>query len=61
MFNFIRKCFDTRTELQIMANDRNLILVGFGDIWTVCNADGKILATASTQVDAIVKAIFCNH
>jgi len=58
MLNLIRKCFDSRTELQKMANDRNLILVGFGGIWTICNADGKILATANNQVDAITQAIF---
>jgi hypothetical protein len=58
MINLIRKCFDSRTELQKLANDRCLILTGYGNEWMVLNADGCILATATNQIAALSTAIF---
>lgn len=58
MINFLFHLFDTRTECQKMASDRNLILTGYGSKWMVLSADGDILSTASTQVSALTKAIF---
>jgi hypothetical protein len=58
MFNLIRKCFDSRSELQQIANDRNLILTGYGNEWLVFNSNGCILATASSQIEVMSIAIF---
>ena len=58
MFNLILKSIDNRSELARFANDRNLHLTGYGSEWTVCDADGQILALASNQVDAMAIAIF---
>lgn len=58
MLHFLYKLFDTRSELQIAANDRNLILTGCANEWMVFDAEGALLACGNTQVNAFTKAIF---
>jgi hypothetical protein len=58
MFNLIRKCFDSRSELQSIANDRNLMLVGCATSWMVLTADGCILSTGTSSMSALTDAIF---
>lgn len=61
MFNFIRKCFDTRTELQKLAHDRNLTLIGCDSNWMVMDANGCILSTSTTATAALSNAIFSGN
>lgn len=58
MFNLIRKCFDNRSQLQQIANDRNLILTGYESDWMVLDANGCILSTGTSSMIALSTAIF---
>lgn len=61
MLNILSKLFDTRSPLQVAANDRNLILTGYDSNWMVLDADGNILSTGSNQADTLAKAIFTGN
>jgi hypothetical protein len=50
--------FDPLSELRQSANDINSILTGYGDKWLVMDANGVILSTATSPVNAVVKAKF---
>jgi hypothetical protein len=50
--------FDPLSELRQAANDINSILTGHDDKWLVMDANGNILSTATSPVNAVVKAKF---
>lgn len=58
MLQLTRKCFDNRSDLQRIANDRNITLVGHGLDWMAFDADGCVLATGSHPVTTLSSAIF---
>ncbi|MGL4617895.1 MAG: hypothetical protein ACRCZS_02385 [Chroococcidiopsis sp.] len=49
----IANLLDPYAHLKQMAADKNYLLTGEGGHWMVLTADGEVVATSSTPVDAI--------
>lgn len=56
--SLLLKCFDTYSELEQIATDRNLILVRYDDEWAVLSSNGSILNVGDSPVCALAAAIF---
>ncbi len=50
--------FDPLSELRQSAFDINAILTGYGDKWLVMDANGQIIASATSPINAIANARF---
>jgi hypothetical protein len=55
---FASKFIDTRSELDRLAADRNLQIVGCGNAWMVLDTDCQIVAQGRDPVSALTGAMF---